>query len=80
MFILSYYSFLLNYSPLKALYVFQDYLFNTHQVLIQNSLQFNFLASLVKSLFQPRPGHTKGHPKNGTNCLLACKACVRVGV
>ena len=26
------------------------------------------------------PGHTKDHHGNGTNCLLACYACVRVGV
>ena len=30
--------------------------------------------------FVPRPGHTKGHHKNGTNCLPALHACVKVGV
>ena len=30
--------------------------------------------------FAPRPGHTKDHNKNGTNCLPAMHACVRVGV
>ena len=28
--------------------------------------------------FASRPGHTKDHPKNGTNCLPARHACVRV--
>ena len=30
--------------------------------------------------FTSRPGHTKDHHKNGTNCLPALHACVRVGV
>ena len=30
--------------------------------------------------FAPRPGHTKDHHKNGTNCLTAWYACVKVGV
>ena len=30
--------------------------------------------------FASRPGHTKDHHKNGTNCLPALHACVRVGV
>ena len=30
--------------------------------------------------FAPRPGHTKDHHKNGTNCLLAWNACNREGV
>ena len=28
--------------------------------------------------FASRPGHTKDHRKNGTNCLPAWHACVRV--
>ena len=28
--------------------------------------------------FVSRPGHTKDHHKNGTNCLPALHACVRV--
>ena len=30
--------------------------------------------------FAPRSGHTKDHHKNGTKCLPAWHACVRVGV
>ena len=30
--------------------------------------------------FASRPGYTKDHHKNGTNCLPAGHACVRVGV
>ena len=30
--------------------------------------------------FASRPGHTKDHHKNGTNCLPTLHACVRVGV
>ena len=30
--------------------------------------------------FGPRPGHTKDHHRNGTNCLPAWRACIRVGV
>ena len=30
--------------------------------------------------FASRPGHTKDHHKNGTNCLPALHACIRVGV
>ena len=30
-------------------------------------------------VFAPRPGHTKDHHKNGTNCLPAWHACIRVG-
>ena len=30
--------------------------------------------------FASRPGHTKDHHKNGTNCHPAWHACVRVGV
>ena len=30
--------------------------------------------------FASRPGHTKDHHKNGTKCLPALHACVRVGV
>ena len=30
--------------------------------------------------FASWPGHTKDHNKNGTNCLLALHACIRVGV
>ena len=30
--------------------------------------------------FASRPGHFKDHHKNGTNCLPAWHACVRVGV
>ena len=34
-------------------------------------------SHMVGREFASRPGHTKDHHKNGTNCLLAC---VRVGV
>ena len=30
--------------------------------------------------FAPQPGYTKDHHKNGTNCLPALHACVRIGV
>ena len=30
--------------------------------------------------FASRPGHTKDHHNNGTYCLPAWHACVRVGV
>ena len=30
--------------------------------------------------FASRPDHTKDHHKNGTDCLPALHACVRVGV
>ena len=29
--------------------------------------------------FAPQSGHTKDHHKNGTDCLRAWHACVRVG-
>ena len=30
--------------------------------------------------FAPQPGHIMYHHKNGTNCLPALHACIRVGV
>ena len=37
-------------------------------------------SNAVGRRFAPRPGHTKDHHKNGTNCLPALHACVRIGV
>ena len=37
-------------------------------------------SHMVGHGFGSRPGHTKDHPKNGTNCLPALHTCVRVGV
>ena len=37
-------------------------------------------VSHVRSGFASRPGHTKDHHKNGTNCLPAWHAGIRVGV
>ena len=37
-------------------------------------------SRMVGRGFTSRPGHTKGHHKNGTNCLPALHACVRAGV
>ena len=35
-------------------------------------------SNAVGHRFEPRPGHTKGHHKNGTNFLSAWHACVTV--
>ena len=40
----------------------------------------NGTANLTDLGFAPRPGHTKDHHKNGTNCLPAWHAGTRVGV
>ena len=45
-----------------------------------NSVQLKLLSLKTTAGFVSRPGHTKDHHKNGTNCLPALHACVRVGV
>ena len=41
------------------------------------SLMVSLSAShVVGRRFAPRPGHTKDHQKNGTDCLPASHACV----
>ena len=38
------------------------------------------VSHMVGRMFATWPGHTKDHHKNGTNCLPAWHACIRVGV
>ena len=51
-----------------------------------SSLHFDCLVVSVSAShtvwrgFASRPGHTKAHHKNGTNCLPTLHACLRVGV
>ena len=46
-----------------------------------DSLVVSISASHAVGLgFTPQQGHAKNHHKNGTNCVPAFHACIRVGV